>query len=353
MLLYYSYVYVRDVDDAVLWHRAVCGHLNLHGRVRVASEGVNVVLSGARSSLQTFMHIVEADDRWGADIDFKLSGLNEHRPVEEQVFSSLSVKRSAEVVSIGLGPGVAAHDQGASHLTPAQWHALLQSVSASQGGPGAEDVVLLDTRNVYESQIGKFECAGAETLEASTRQFTDFPKFVEDHLERLRGKTVLMYCTGGVRCERASAFVLAKLAASAQPESGGRGGGGELASHADFSRGEGEGERSGARGSRVFQLRGGVHAYLKYVSGEREGVGAREGGGRALPGSFYRGKNFVFDRRRFEPMHDGSVVGRCHVCGTALCACARFCCRSLPYCVYLLHFARARARTHARTHVGR
>ncbi|EKX42886.1 hypothetical protein GUITHDRAFT_141008 [Guillardia theta CCMP2712] len=250
-LLYYSYVDISDVgrrsDGTRIFASVAIRHLNLRGRVRISHEGVNVVLEGLRGDIDSYIAVIRGDGRWGTNVDFKLSGLNGDRGVEEQRFKSLSVKETSEVVSIGLRQDLYPHFLGATHLTPQEWHEKLQK-SREQG----QDVVLLDTRNVYESRIGKFECEGVETIVPNIRQFTDFPKFVDDNIDLLRGKTVMMYCTGGVRCERASAYVKEKL----QTE-------------------EGEGEKEQGQG-----------------------------------------KNFVFDPRRYEPMHDGNVLGRCHVCGS-------------------------------------
>jgi len=86
-----------------------------------------------------------------------------------------------------------------THISPAAWHTALE-----QGG---EDTVLLDTRNVYETRIGRFEVPGAKTLDPYTRHFSDLPKWCEENASNLQGKQVLMYCTGGVRCEKASALL--------------------------------------------------------------------------------------------------------------------------------------------------
>lgn len=106
--------------------------------------------------------------------------------------------------------------------------------------------MLVDTRNYYEAEIGRFVVPGVPTLDPRTRKFSQFPAWVEEHKDELVGKQVFMYCTGGIRCERASALV-----------------------------------RAHAGGATVFQLSGGIHNYVD------------EFGAHGL----WRGRNFVFDNR--------------------------------------------------------
>ena len=118
---------VEDIDSALAWHRDLCRHLELNGRVRVSPKGVNVVLSGLAKNMQVYMDAVAADGRWGADIEIKLSGLNVNRPPEEHVFTTLIVKASSEVVSIGLSPTVATHETTIDSARVAQLTAVYPS----------------------------------------------------------------------------------------------------------------------------------------------------------------------------------------------------------------------------------
>ena len=278
VLLYYSYVAIDDVPAAVEWHKMLCEHLDLKGRLRITPEGVNVVLDGMDSNVREYCGAVRADGRWGSDIEFKLGGLNKEKPAESQRFRSLAVQQKGEVVSLGLPPGAARPQSTARHVSPLEWHEALEKAQQSTDGGR---VVLLDTRNSYESRIGRFECAGGgvETIVPDMRQFTDFPSYVDANIEKLRGKKVMMYCTGGVRCERASALVKERLAKEAG-EGGGEGG-----------------EWAGPE-TEVMQLSGGVHAYLRDIGGN----------------GFFAGKNFVFDPRRTEPVYNETIIGRCHAC---------------------------------------
>ncbi|KAA0035728.1 rhodanese-like domain-containing protein 6 isoform X2 [Cucumis melo var. makuwa] len=110
-----------------------------------------------------------------------------------------------------------------------------------------KDVVLLDARNLYETRVGKFQTPNVETLDPEIRQYSDLPSWIDDNSEKLRGKQILMYCTGGIRCEMASAYIKSK----------------------------------GSGFQNVFQLYGGIQRYLEQFP----------------DGGFFAGKNFVFDHR--------------------------------------------------------
>jgi predicted sulfurtransferase len=118
------------------------------------------------------------------------------------------VSSCKELVTLGRAAGglkdLAA--LAARRAPPEEFHALLAE-AASGDGPAT---VLVDARNLYETRIGRFEARGAVRLDPHTRQFSDLPEWVDAHAEELRGRRILMYCTGGVRCERASAYVRSK-----------------------------------------------------------------------------------------------------------------------------------------------
>jgi len=201
---------------------------------------------------------VRASGQYGHDLDFKMSSAG---PKGER-FPKLSAKASSHVVELGLEDTEFRPEDGGKHVSAEKWHDILSQVNQEDG-----DVVLFDVRNIYESRIGKFEAASVKTVAPDFRHFAQFPSFVDNHLDEFRGKRVMMYCTGGVRCERASSYLESKHVAK-----------------------------------EVIQLKGGVCRYLERYQGE--------------PG-FFAGKNFVFDHRRYEPWHDDRVVGRCDGCGCA------------------------------------
>ena len=117
-------------------------------------------------------------------------------------FDGLLVKESTEIVTLGIPPAELSFRDGGARLSPAQFREGVMAVAAATDGGG--DTVLIDCRNAYESRIGRFDGA----LAPPTRQFSDFPAWCREHRSELQGRNVLMYCTGGIRCERASAYVL-------------------------------------------------------------------------------------------------------------------------------------------------
>ena len=189
ILLFYHYGAVAS--DELAWQTEQCERLGLKGRLRIApKEGLNGTLSGLRAALTEYTALVDA--RVGAArIDWKFGSAE-----ISQCFAELSVREVSEVVSLGVDVPLA---EAGAHLDAADFHAALSD--------GAIDLVVIDARNVYESRIGRFAAPGVETLCPNIRQFSDLPRWIESVLPQIAHKKVLMYCTGGVRCESASAFL--------------------------------------------------------------------------------------------------------------------------------------------------
>lgn len=187
VILFYKYVPVADPADFVEAQRKLCTALHLKGRLLVAHEGINGTLAGTASAIETYLADLKSDTRF-SDMEIKIS------EGDEQAFPKLSIKVRPEIVTLNAGPDIIA-DQD-NHLSPAEWkHAL-------ENDP---DIVVVDVRNRYESDVGKFENAIACEID----NFRDLPAYT-DRLEELKNKKVLMYCTGGIRCEKASALFRSK-----------------------------------------------------------------------------------------------------------------------------------------------
>lgn len=274
VLLYYLYIDLADVEAVLREQAQWCEELLLKGRVRVAAEGLNGTLDGSRFAIVEYRRRMDALFGEGT-IHWKLADYPEDC---EKRFKGLSVKLCKEVISTDLDEesrrAVLAAGPG-RHLSPKEWHQELLNPDPN--------LVLIDTRNFYEVRIGKFEPAtnrcddngtGAAAAEAAkkvidpfTRSFSDLRRWVESSGEEsLKNKRVLMYCTGGVRCERASALIKAMV-----PDTLG-----------------------------VFQLHGGIHAYLEEYAESEE--------------STFKGKLFVYDPRVATPATAKHVVGKCLVC---------------------------------------
>jgi len=153
--------------------------LEMLGLILVAKEGLNGTVAGSKESTDAFKTYLTS---LIGEATFKDS------PADEIPFKRFMVKIRNEIVNIGdadMQP-----DGPNNHLSPTQWHDILSS---------DEDFVLLDARNDYETEIGVFKGAVDPKLE----KFTDFPKYIEE-CDIPKDKKVLMYCTGGIRCEKAS-----------------------------------------------------------------------------------------------------------------------------------------------------
>jgi len=226
ILLFYKYVCIENPAQIKDWIAQLCNTLSLKGRIILAHEGINATVGGSNDACQQFIQELDAHPLFG-DIDFKQS------PGDARHFPRLKITIRKEIVALGIDPQELPADQGGTHLTPAQVHQLLQE--------DPEDLVILDARNNYESRIGSF--AGAVTPDIEN--FRDFPAYIDQNLAPFKDKKVLMYCTGGIRCERASAY-LKKTGVAKQ----------------------------------VYQLTGGIARYVEQ-----------------FPQGFFKGKNYVFDGR--------------------------------------------------------
>ncbi|NXJ08227.1 TSTD2 protein, partial [Odontophorus gujanensis] len=254
VLLYYCYCEVKDPEKLCAWQKALCQHLHLTGKVRVASEGINGTVGGSKVATNLYIEVMLAQPLF-KDIlcrdDFKSSAGGAH------CFPDLRVGVFKEIVPLGIDPKEVSYKETGIHLTPQEFHREVEH-HLSQSSQGQSDTILLDCRNFYESKIGHFRGCLAPDI----RKFSYFPSYVDENLKLFKNKRVLMYCTGGIRCERGSAYL-----------------------------------RSKAVCKEVYQLKGGIHKYLE-----------------EFPDGFYRGKLFVFDDR-YAISSNEDVISACRYCG--------------------------------------
>jgi len=164
---------------------------DLSGCILVAQEGVNAMLAGRVAQLDAFYAALGAEPVLGPlmrDLPIKRSGCI------TPPFQRMKVHHRAEVLPLGV-PGVNAVGHVGQALSPAQWREMLDR----------DDVVLIDNRNSFEFRLGRFRGA----IDPQVQHFRDFPAWVEAQLPtwQAEGKTVAMYCTGGIRCEKTSAWL--------------------------------------------------------------------------------------------------------------------------------------------------
>jgi len=203
----------------------ICAQAGICGTLIVAPEGINGTVAApdrpALDNLIAFLH--DRLDFAGAEVKFSTAA--------DQPFKRLKIKCKPEIVTLRQPQADPTRLCG-TYVEAAAWNDLIQQ----------DNVIVLDTRNGYETEIGAFENA----LIPNTRHFVHFPEFVEKNRDALKGKTIAMYCTGGIRCEKASSYMLAQ----------------------GFDR--------------VYHLKGGILKYLEEIPPEQ---------------SLWRGTCFVFDER--------------------------------------------------------
>ncbi|MEO9474962.1 MAG: rhodanese-related sulfurtransferase [Cyclobacteriaceae bacterium] len=243
VLLYYCYSRIEDPEAFREEHHIRCLELNLKGRIIIAEEGLNGTVSGLKSDCETYMSEVKADPRF-ADIEFKVD------QVEGHTFEKMHVRVKPEIVHASL-PNIDPRKKTGGYVEPEEFREILKEES--------EDTVILDVRSNYEHHVGKFK--NAITLDMEN--FRDFPEKVKE-LDHLKNKKVVTYCTGGIKCEKASAFLL---------EQG-------------FEN--------------VYQLHGGI---IKY--------------GLEAEGEDFEGKCYVFDNRITKDLNtvNPTVISKCFVTG--------------------------------------
>lgn len=187
VLLYYCYSRIEDPELFRETHHIRCLELNLRGRIIIAHEGLNGSVSGLKADCERYMKEVKADARF-SDIDFKVE------EVAVPAFTKLHVRVKPEIVHASL-PYIDPRKRTGGYVEPEEFQKILKEQP--------EDTVILDVRSNYEHHVGKFK--NAITLDMEN--FREFPEKVKE-LETLKGKKVITYCTGGIKCEKASAYLL-------------------------------------------------------------------------------------------------------------------------------------------------
>lgn len=244
ILLFYKYVAIEYPIQIQHWQKKLCAELGLTGRILLAHEGINGTLGGTLQATNAYIAAMNEHPLFGG-IDFKTS------PGGSEAFPRCKIVVKREIVHLGIDPKDLTVADTAEHLTPEQTHALFLNPP--------KDFVVLDGRNNYEAAVGKF--AGAITPDIS--YFRQFPEYIDQNVDQFKDKTVFMYCTGGIRCERASAYLNKKNVAK-----------------------------------KIYQVAGGIHRYVE-----------------KFPDGFFRGKNYVFDQRVTVKVNS-DVLATCLNCAT-------------------------------------
>ncbi len=164
----------------------VCQRAGVRGTLLLAREGINGTIAGKRAGIDAVLDFLRADRRL-VDLEHKES-FDDHMP-----FYRMKVKLKKEIVTMGV-EAIDPNETVGTYVQPRDWNALVND----------PEVVLIDTRNDYEYGIGTFRGA----IDPHTTSFREFPAYVRENLDPAKHKKVAMFCTGGIRCEKASAFML-------------------------------------------------------------------------------------------------------------------------------------------------
>ncbi|MTJ51273.1 rhodanese-related sulfurtransferase [Anabaena sp. UHCC 0253] len=184
----YKFVSLPDYKELQAPLLSFCQSQGIKGTILLASEGINGTIAGSRQEIDGVLAFLRTDSRF-ADLEHKESY------TEIPPFERLKVRLKPEIVTLGL-PEVNPNEKVGTYVTPEEWNDLISN----------PEVTVIDTRNDYEVTIGTFK--GAKNPQTET--FRDFPQYVEQHLDSHKHKKVAMFCTGGIRCEKASSYLLSQ-----------------------------------------------------------------------------------------------------------------------------------------------
>ena len=246
VLLYYQFVPIEDPESFAAEHRTLCESLQLRGRILVATEGLNGTVSGTVESCDAYRAAMHADPRF-ASMVFKIDEVDGH------TFKKMFVRVKNELVTFRADLPSNPNDVTGKHLSPVEWKERMER----------GDAIIIDGRTDYEFDIGHFRGA----IRPDVESFREFPTWIREHLGDKKDTPILTYCTGGIRCEKLTAFMI----------------------HEGFTD--------------VYQLDGGIVTYGKDPQ---------------TRGSLWDGKCYVFDERiavEINHTSDRRIVGACLHCG--------------------------------------
>ncbi|AJG18372.1 sulfurtransferase [Cupriavidus basilensis] len=248
----YKFVSLDDIPVLRPEMRARCEAHGLKGTILLAPEGINLFLAGVREAIDSFLGWLHADPRF-ADIEPKES-LSENQP-----FKRMLVREKKEIITMKM-PLIRPEAGRAPAVTPVELKRWLDQGHDDAGRP----VVMLDTRNAFEVAVGTFE----QAVDYDIAKFSDFPPAIAAHKAEFAGKTIVSFCTGGIRCEKAAIHM----------------------------------QEAGIE--HVYQLEGGILKYFEEVGG-----------------SHYQGDCFVFDyRTALNPNLEPAGPKQCFACRAVVTA---------------------------------
>lgn len=242
----YKFVTLDNLEDMRAQYQALCNELGLKGTVLLTPEGINMFVSGPREAIDRYLAWVRSDARL-SDLEWKESLSN------EQSHKRMLVKIKQEIITMRM-PLIRPELGRAPAVTARTLKRWLDQGHDDDGVP----VVMMETRNAFEVDVGTFD----NTLDYRIEKFSDFPEEVARHKDELQGKTVVTFCTGGIRCEKAAIHM------------------------------------QNVGYDNVYQLDGGILKYFEEVGGDH-----------------YTGDCFVFDyRTALNPKLEPTETAQCFAC---------------------------------------
>ncbi|MFN5066639.1 MAG: rhodanese-related sulfurtransferase [Aphanizomenon sp.] len=184
----YKFINLPDCNELQTTLLSYCQSQRIKGTILLAKEGINGTIAGSRQQIDSFLTFIRNDSRF-ADLEYKESY------TEIPPFERLKIRLKPEIVTLGL-PEVDPNEKVGTYVEPKNWNDLISN----------PEVIVIDTRNDYEISIGTFK--GAENPQTQT--FRDFPEYVKQNLDSHKHKKVAMFCTGGIRCEKASSYLISQ-----------------------------------------------------------------------------------------------------------------------------------------------
>ena len=242
IILFYKFVNIKNPKALLKKQRLLCLSLNLKGRFLIAKEGINATLEGTDSAIKKYKKQLRAQ------AIFKNLVFKESKGTGN-AFNRLEIKVKNEVVTLGM-TNLNIKKQTAKTITSSELEKLYKK---------NEDFVVLDLRNNFEIQVGRFD----KTVDPGLTNFRDLPEKLNS-IKNLKEKKVIAVCTGGIRCEKATCFL----------------------------------KQKGFKN--LYQLKDGIHTYMQ-----------------KYPGRHFKGSLFVFDNRMTTtvvPVKKREVVGKCYFC---------------------------------------
>ena len=187
ILLYYKFVDIEDPEQFAADHLEFCNSLGLKGRILVAKEGINGTVSGPVEATDAYMAAMKRDPRF-ADTMFKIDESDGH------VFKKMHVRHRPELVTFRFEEDTNPNELTGKYLSPKEFYEALLD----------EDVVVIDGRNDYEYDLGHFRGA----IRPDVKSSKEFPEWIRKNLSHLKDKKIITYCTGGIRCEKLTGFLI-------------------------------------------------------------------------------------------------------------------------------------------------